>query len=83
MSLVLLTVFCSCGYVLAQNGQAIPTTFFGIHANNPQLVPNQSSYPLQVAYGEFRWWRMVFQNQLSNKQGWIYTARASPDLVRP
>ena len=57
MSLVLLTVFCSCGYVLAQSQQqAIPSTFFGIHVNNPTITQNETSYPVQVGYGEFRNW---------------------------
>jgi len=38
VSLVLLTVFCSCGYVPAQSQQqAIPSTFFGVHVNQPLL----------------------------------------------
>lgn len=53
MSLVLLTVFCNCAPVLAQ--QAIPTTFFGIHVNDPTFN-GQSSYPLGVTYGQFRNW---------------------------
>ncbi len=33
--------------------QAIPRSFFGIHVNNPQ-VGGESSYPVQVPYGQFR-----------------------------
>jgi hypothetical protein len=43
--------------VLAQTQeQAIPSTFFGVHVNNPQITQNETSYPLQVGYGEFRNW---------------------------
>jgi len=44
--------------VLAQ--QAIPPTFFGIHVNNPTILPEETSYPLgyggSFTYGEFRNW---------------------------
>ena len=52
--ILLLTVFL-CGHVLAQQ-QAIPSTFFGIHVNNPTIESRESSYPVQVTYGEFRNW---------------------------
>jgi len=50
---ILLTVFCCGERVLAQ--QAIPSTFFGIHVNDP-TKDQQTSYPLGVTYGEFRNW---------------------------
>lgn len=50
----LLAVLFGCGHVLAQ--QAIPNTFFGQHVNNPTIEPGESSYPVQVTYGELRNW---------------------------
>jgi hypothetical protein len=53
---VLLAVLLICGHVLAQTQQqAIPSSFFGQHVNNPTYT-GQSSYPVQVTYGELRNW---------------------------
>jgi hypothetical protein len=53
---VLLAVLFICGHVLAQTQQqAIPNSFFGQHVNNPTLN-GESSYPVQVTYGELRNW---------------------------
>jgi hypothetical protein len=55
--LVLLAVLLICGHVLAQaQQQAIPSTFFGLHVNNPTILPHEASYPVQVTYGEYRTW---------------------------
>jgi hypothetical protein len=55
--LALLAVLFTCGYALAQTQQpAIPSTFFGIHVNDPRITQNETSYPVQVTYGEFRNW---------------------------
>jgi hypothetical protein len=51
VSLVLLAVFLSSAQALAQTQPpAIPSTFFGIHVNNPTLLPNESSYPPSLSY---------------------------------
>jgi hypothetical protein len=56
LSFVLAAVLLICGRVLAQTQQqAIPNTFFGQHVNNPTLN-GESSYPVQVTYGELRNW---------------------------
>jgi hypothetical protein len=48
-SFVLPTVLFLCGHVLAQTQQpAVPSSFFGIHVNNPTKTANETSYPLQV-----------------------------------
>jgi len=52
-ALALLAVLFICESVPAQ--QAIPTTFFGIHVNDP-TKNQQTSYPLGVTYGQFRNW---------------------------
>jgi hypothetical protein len=53
---VLLTTLFICGPALTQTQQqAIPNTFFGQHVNNP-TYNGQSSYPVQVTYGELRNW---------------------------
>ena len=59
MSLLLLAALFICGHVLAQTQQpAIPSTFFGMHVNDPRISNggNETSYPLQVTYGQFRNW---------------------------
>ena len=57
VSLILLAVLLSSVQVLAQTQQpAIPSTFFGIHVNNPTITTGETSYPVQVTYGNFRNW---------------------------
>ncbi len=55
---LLLTASLSSERALAQSQQAIPPSFFGIHVNNPRIANGgtETSYPLQVTYGEFRNW---------------------------
>jgi hypothetical protein len=57
VSLILLAVLLSTAQALAQTQQpAIPSTFFGIHVNDPRITQNETSYPVQVTYGNFRNW---------------------------
>ena len=47
VSLILLAVLLSSSQALAQTQPpAIPSTFFGIHVNNPTIGTNETSYPL-------------------------------------
>ncbi len=57
VSLVLLVVILGGAQAIAQTQQpAIPSTFFGIHVNNPTITTGETSYPVQVTYGNFRNW---------------------------
>jgi len=57
VSLILLALLLSSVEALAQTQQpAIPSTFFGIHVNDPRITQNETSYPVQVTYGNFRNW---------------------------
>jgi hypothetical protein len=50
-------VLLSSAEALAQVQQpAIPSTFFGIHVNDPRITQSETSYPVQVTYGNFRNW---------------------------